>query len=261
MTKITEPLESKVGISEEFADPANVEVSQETQPTEETTNELPDKYRNKSIEDVVKMHQEAEKVLGRQSTEVGELRKALDNLIKVKTDEITSPTDEKEPIDFIANPDEYTAEAISANPKIKEMEEFVQQTKQQQVLDRILQKHPEMPEILQDTEFGEWINQSTVRQALLKQADQQYDFAAADELLTLWKERKQYSAQTSSVVENDRKQQVKKASTGSSKGSSEPASRKIYRRSDIVNLMINDPERYKANVAEFDKAYREGRVK
>ena len=45
------------------------------------------------------------------------------------------------------------------------------------------------------------------------------------------------------------------------KGSAEPPSRKIYKRSDIVNLMIKDPERYKANVDEFDRAYREGRVK
>jgi hypothetical protein len=43
--------------------------------------ELPDRYRNKSLEDIVKMHQEAEKVIGRQAQEVGEVRKLADELI------------------------------------------------------------------------------------------------------------------------------------------------------------------------------------
>ncbi len=33
---------------------------------------VPDKYNGKSLEDVVRMHQEAEKLLGRQSSEVGD---------------------------------------------------------------------------------------------------------------------------------------------------------------------------------------------
>jgi signal recognition particle receptor subunit beta len=44
--------------------------------------DLPERYRNKSLEDVMKMHQEAEKVIGRQAQEVGEVRKLADELIK-----------------------------------------------------------------------------------------------------------------------------------------------------------------------------------
>ena len=83
---------------------------------------------------------------------------------------------------------------------------------------------------------------------------------AADELLSNWKEIKGVVEKTESLNEKDRKLQVKAASTGG-KGSGEPMSRKIYRRSEIVNLMINDPQRYQANVDLFDKAYAEGRVK
>ena len=36
---------------------------------QETQAEIPDKYRGKSAEDLVRMHQEAEKLLGRQSSE------------------------------------------------------------------------------------------------------------------------------------------------------------------------------------------------
>jgi len=40
--------------------------------------ELPEKYRDKSLDDIVKMHQEAEKLIGKQAQEVGEVRKLAD---------------------------------------------------------------------------------------------------------------------------------------------------------------------------------------
>ena len=52
------------------------EEQQETPEIQEP--EIPDKYRGKSAEELVQMHQEAEKLLGRQSSEVGELRKVVD---------------------------------------------------------------------------------------------------------------------------------------------------------------------------------------
>ena len=37
--------------------------------TKGVSPEVPDRYRNKSIDDIIKMHQEAEKVIGRQAQE------------------------------------------------------------------------------------------------------------------------------------------------------------------------------------------------
>ncbi|CAK0752509.1 hypothetical protein CCP3SC1AL1_190006 [Gammaproteobacteria bacterium] len=44
--------------------------------------ELPEKYREKSLDEIVRMHQEAEKLIGKQAQEVGEVRKLADELIK-----------------------------------------------------------------------------------------------------------------------------------------------------------------------------------
>ena len=60
------------------------EIQQEEEEVEQPQAEeqsLPDKYQGKSLEEVVQMHQEAEKLLGRQSSEVGELRKVVDDYI------------------------------------------------------------------------------------------------------------------------------------------------------------------------------------
>ena len=67
------------------------EIQQEVveQPLEEPS--LPEKYQGKSLEEVVQMHQEAEKLLGRQSSEVGELRKVVDDYISTQTQSAPQP--------------------------------------------------------------------------------------------------------------------------------------------------------------------------
>ena len=69
---------------------------QETLPEQaaepEPEEELPAKYQGKSLQDVVQMHQEAEKALGRQSGEVGELRQVVDQFIQSQTKPTTTRT-------------------------------------------------------------------------------------------------------------------------------------------------------------------------
>jgi len=235
----------------------------ETTATQEPESTVPDKYQGKSIEEIVQMHQEAEKLVGRQSSEVGELRKIVDDFIKTKAEEtkqeISPNNDLDDEVDFFDNPKEAVARAVAGSTEMKQMQELLAAQKQQEVLGKISAKHPDYMEVIQDPAFGEWVKSSAVRVELLQRADN-YDFNAADELLSVWSERKESVSKVKNVNEQDRKQQRRAATTGG-KGSGEPISRKIYKRSDIVQLMISDPERYKANVDEFDRAYREGRVK
>ena len=55
---------------------------QQTQQPENNVAEIPEKYKGKNLEDIVRMHQEAEKLIGRQAQEVGEVRRLADGLIK-----------------------------------------------------------------------------------------------------------------------------------------------------------------------------------
>jgi len=67
--------------------------------------------------------------------------------------------------------------------------------------------------------------------------------------------------ETAKVQEEDRKRQLKAASTGGASGSGEAPSRKVYRRADIIKLMKDDPKRYQQLQPEIMAAYAEGRVK
>ena len=234
-----------------------VEQPQEQEPT------IPEKYQNKSLEEVVQMHQEAEKLLGRQSSEVGELRKVVDDYISSQTQQ-TAPQQNVEPeddLDYFTAPQAAVNRAIENHPKIREAEQYTAQYKKQSSLAQLQNKHPDMQEILQEEAFADWIKASKIRTQLFVQADQQYNADAADELFTLWKERKTVADQTAKVEKQARKQQIKAANTGGAKGSAEGTRRKVYRRADIIKLMKTDPERYQALSEEILTAYAEGRVK
>ena len=236
------------------------EEQQETPEIQEP--EIPDKYRGKSAEELVQMHQEAEKLLGRQSSEVGELRKVVDTYIQTQlTQDQQEAPQQVEEVDWFTDPDKAVDRAIQNHPKIKEAEELTKQYKASTAMSELQRKHPDMQSILQDTNFAEWIKASNIRTRLFVAADQQYDHEAADELFSLWKERQSIVQQTASVEQQARKQAVKAASTGNVRGSTESAPKKIYRRADIINLMRTDPDRYAALQPEIMKAYEEKRVR
>ena len=227
---------------------------------EEEGSSIPDKYRNKSVEELVQMHQEAERLVGKQSSEVGELRRVVDEYINQQT-QLAQKQEPVEEVDFFAEPDKAVSKAIDNHPSVKEARQMAQEYRKSTALAQLQTKHPDMNSILQDAKFLEWVQSSTMRTKLLRQADQQFDVEAADELFSNWKERQELLGTTAKAEQSQRKQQVKAASTGSSSGSSEKASRKIYRRADIINLMRTDPARYQALSDEILKAYAEGRVK
>ena len=241
------------------------EIQQEVeveQPQEEAT--LPNKYQGKSLEEVVQMHQEAEKLLGRQSGEVGELRKVVDDYISTQTQQSAPQPQTVEPeddIDYFTDPQGAVNRAIENHPKIKEAEAYSSNYKKQSALAELSNKHPDMQDILGDPKFAEWIKASKIRTQLFVAADQQYDADSADELFSLWKERKVVTEQTAKVEKQARKQQIKAANTGNARGSAETTRKKVYRRADIIKLMRTDPERYQALSEEILQAYSEGRVK
>lgn len=274
--RIVEPLQTELilnddetlvnisnGVDEEKESQQQTAQSEETVQQQEPEEQLDPKYAGKSVAEVARMHQEAERLLGKQGSELGDLRKVVDDYIEsnLEKHKSNSPEQPSEPeVDIFDAPDQYVNNRVENNPKIKQIEEYLAQQQREAVHNKIMQKYPDIAQIVNDSNFVEWIKSSKVRQELLNRMNN-WDYDAADELLGTWNERKEIVTKTASMQQEDNKQQRKKASTGSTKGSAEPASRKIYKRSDIVNLMINDPERYKANVDEFDRAYREGRVK
>ena len=250
---------------EEFAsfEDAQEEATPEEEPVQEDNeDDIPEKYKGKSVKDIVRMHQEAERAIGKQGSEVGELRRIVDDFVKAQTvtKQQQAPEVEDE-VDFFTDPDKAIARAIEKHPKVREAEQLSAQMKKAEALANLKNAHPDFAEVIQSEAFGEWVTKSKVRQELFSRADRQYDFDAAHELLSTWKERQQVVDQSVAVEKAQRKQSVKTAATGSTKGSGETASKKTYRRADIIELMRTNPDRYEQLAPEIMQAYAEGRVK
>jgi len=263
-TLLDERKEEELEATDQLDIQDTVETPEEEQPQQP---EVPEKYQGKSVEDLVQMHQELEKFSGKQSTEVGELRKVVDDYIQTQLSDQQAPQqqqqqdDNDDDVDFFVDPKTAVSRAIDNHPKIKEAQAYTQQYKQQATLAQLKSSHPEMEQILQDPKFAEWIKGSKVRTQLFVQADQAYDYDSADELFSLWKERNQVVQQTAEAEKAARKSQVKSANTGNARGTAEGSRRKVYRRADIIKLMRTDPERYQSMSDELLKAYSEGRVR
>ena len=258
------PEEEPIETTEELTN-NSIEKPEEEQPQEPEFN-LPEKYQGKSVEQLVQMHQELEKFSGKQSTEVGELRRLVDEHIQTQLSTQQAPQqqqqeDDGDDVDFFVDPKTAVSRAIDNHPKIREAEAYTQQAKQQATLAQLKSNHPDMESILQDPKFAEWIKGSKVRTQLFVQADQGYDYDAADELFSLWKERASVAQQTANVEKQARKNTLKSASTGNARGTAEASRKKVYRRADIIKLMRTDPERYQSLSDELLKAYAEGRVR
>ena len=236
------------------------ELEIEQQKIEQKT-ELPEKYRDKSLDEIVKMHQEAEKLIGKQAQEVGEVRKLADELIKQNLGSRQQQTRQEEPeVDFFENPQKAVQRTVDNHPDILAARQVTQEMKRAQIQQRLAQEHPDFGEIAKDQDFANWVKSSPIRIKIFEQADSGYDYDSANELLSTYKQlRTVKSKQVSDEGEVTRKQNLK--AVGVDVGGSGESSKKVYRRADLIQLQLRDPDRYAALSDEIMQAYIEKRVR
>jgi hypothetical protein len=225
---------------------------------EKTESELPEKYRGKGIDDVIKMHQEAQKLIDRQSKEVGEVRRLADELIKSQL--YVEPKKEKPAeVDFFENPQVAIRRAVESNPKVLAAENYAQIAHQEMARSKLKQLHPDHLEVAQDSEFLDWVKASPIRRQLIQQAEN-YNVDAADELLSTFKALKGTRVKQMTEAEKTARDKTLKSASVSTGGSGE-SSQKVYKSQALILLKLRDPAKYAAMQDEIDAAYREDRVR
>ena len=175
--------------------------------------ELPEKYRDKSLDDIVRMHQEAEKLIGKQAQEVGEVRKLADELIKQNLGSRQQQTRQEEPeVDFFENPQKAVQRTVDSHPDIIAARQATLEMKRAQIQQKLANEHPDFGDIAKNEDFTNWVKSSPVRIDLFKKADAEFDYDSANELLSTYKElRSVKQKQSSDAGEATRKQNLKAA--------------------------------------------------
>ena len=233
----------------------------EVQPESEEP-ELPDKFKGKSVTEIVSSYENLEKELGRKGQEIGELRQLTDKILQQQVTTQTETAEEEEEVDFFDDPNTAVSKAIENHPKFREFEEQQKVQSAQATTRQLETAHPDYLEVVADPKFQEWVKESPIRTQLYVHAHN-YDLNSAMELMGNWKER--------SLITNTAKAEEQKAMKRSealrtgkavSGGSSEStAGKKIYRRADLIRLKTTNPQRYEDLQDEILSAYADGRVK
>ena len=228
---------------------------------EESKTELPEKYRAKSLEEVVRMHQEAERLIGKQAQEVGEVRKLADELIKQNLNGKLQPIKEEEPeVDFFENPQKAVQGQIDRHPDVLAARQAGLDFKRMQIQQKLTQDHPDYSQVVNDSEFINWVKSSPIRSGLYAKADAEFDYDSANELLSTFKQLRGIKAKQSDQASDAIRTKSMKAAQVDVGGSGE-SSKRVYRRADLIRLKMTDPQRYETLSDEIMQAYSEGRVR
>lgn len=238
--------------------------------------EVPDKYRGKSVIDVIDMHRNAESALGRTANELGQYKQLTDQLLNLKrTDDLrkggaSEAELEEDPVPDISSTELLDNPAAAVNrvveTRLKNDERKRQAKEMEQRLaaqaEEFATKHPDAGEIAQNPEFVEWVQSSPIRRRAALMAYNK-DWQAGTDLLDEWKATHSEESKPEEPEKNlDEAKKASTVSTGASQTGDVPRG-KIYRRLDLIRLKLEDPEAYSdpGFQQEIMTAYQEGRVK
>lgn len=237
---------------------------EQKQPEENFDDILPSKFKGKTSKELAKIIADQDSMIGRQAQEVGEVRRLADELLK---SQLNKPVEKEKPkeVDFFENPQEAMRQAVENNPRVLAAEQYGLQAQRDMAKRMLVQKHPDYGQVIQDSEFTNWIKSSKVRSQLYNQAEN-YDVDAADELLSTYKQLKavkqQQVSQAVSETEKTAREQSLNAGSVDTGGSGE-SSKKMYSRVKLLEMQLRRPDEYAAlaDSGELAKAYLEKRVK
>lgn len=246
------------------------------QPAEPQEPEIPEKYRGKSVQEIIDMHVNAERELGRARNEVGTVRRLADELLGINRAQFESRREDKpEPRpklttdSLFEDPDRAITEVVSreAEERTRELNERLARSEAALALTAFEKKHPTFRQTMEDDAFIAWVQQSPYRMRLAQGAVHN-DYVAADELFSLYEEVKGQpsapaAAPAPSGAERARRDTLARPGGSPSAGvGGTSQGKKIWSRTELIEMRIKDPQKFDALYeSEILPAYAEKRVR
>jgi hypothetical protein len=196
-------------------------------------DKVPDKYRGKSLEEVIAMHEEAERKASRLGNEVGQLRSQV--LQRRETRE--QPKKVEVNVDTLLENPQETIQSV-ARETVRELEETVDKIEQDRLRREFESRHKDYKQDLSNDSFYDWIKANPVRVSLAQSADTG-DYQAANLLWDMWAEIKDVrQSKADAQKQTDAAARAKKLKDGTleSGTGSTTESKKVFRRSEIRDL-------------------------
>ena len=213
---------------------------------------IPEKFKGKSITEVIDSYTALESEFGRRNNEVGDMRKTLDSILKQQLDGNTDETEEDEDATAVEK-------ALAKSPTLKAVTDGLTEQHRLVARSEFDKVHPNASKLIESKQFVKWVTDSPVRTNQFRAANSGYDYDTISEMLGTYSElttiRKE---KTATKREGD--MNALKTPNANGGGDTTAAKRKVFKLSDLMKLRDTDPERYEKLGPVINAAYAEGRV-
>ena len=226
---------------------------------------IPDRFAEKSREEIAASYKELESAYSRQGNDLGVMRKQVDELVGLQL--LKSEPQDQTPavtLDNLYDDADGTIRQVAesvANSRIEGLEQKLEEVTREKDRTKFEETHPDWQVTLGTPEFQNWVAEKPYRQSLAKQADA-WDFDAAGDLFGLYNGEQQPTQQGNI----QREQQLRDATLETS-GAALPDLTTNFSRSKLMNVRIkakagNEEAKSYLRVkgAEIQLAYAEGRI-
>ena len=237
----------------------------------ENSIEIPDRFKDKSIEDVIKSYTELEKAYSRQGNDLGEYRKLSEQLLSLESASGSKQNEtqsEDISIDALYDDPKGTIEKV-VSQRVSGLEQQLYQERFNDRLAQMSSKYDGWQEEVRTPEFVNWVQEwanTPVRQRLVMAGDQG-DLDAAEEVLLSYYEKKQLSQQARQSERKAKRDADLAKGTLESGSPDSPESDTTFSRKKLLDLRIRAKqgdrkasEFLKENQVDIARAYAEGRL-
>lgn len=261
----------------------------ETQNTEPTggksfldtplTDGVPDKFKGKTMKDILDSYTNLESTHGRMANELGTQRQLTDRLLDLKRDgdlskngQPAAPARQKLEVtaaDILDKPAE-TLDRVMAQRETeftRVVDQRLQRLEMTNAENAFKQRHTDFNEVCTGQQFGDWVRSSPIRLRAAAAANQG-NWQIAGELLDEFKGSR--TSADGAAAKTDATQTAdlagaRRATLDTSSGRGSDGASKggtVYKRTDLMKLRIEDPEAYydEGFQAEILRAHAEKRV-
>lgn len=195
------------------------EINEEIEEVVATKKNIPEsvvkRFDGKSVEDILESYSNLEQEFSRRSNETSELRRTVDDLVKLQLTSTSNPRQDaplpSKPItvdDLYADPNAAIQQAIEPAAKesakrIESLEKSIQEMSFRARLNDLTSKYPDWSADVRTSEFTDWAKASPARTRLALTADKG-DIDAASDLLELWYSHKDVEQQVTKRVQREK---------------------------------------------------------
>jgi hypothetical protein len=242
-------------------------------PAATVDDSLPEKYRGKTAQEIADMHQNAERRLGEQANEIGQLRGIVTDLSSLTQTLPDSQPVEEEQVELTG--DEILADPVGSVRKIvsadraKESAKREKEAKEAELAAEIAAFHSQYPDAMQvaeTEEFQAFVNRTENRKRDMNIASTDQTVNALRAAARLIDDFNDFNAVTAPAapeapVTPTPQAMARAASTEGSGPSGSVSAKELVYESDVTKVAMNEPERYRSPSyqAELKAAIKEGR--